>query len=501
MGQPTSIRRALLRSSKVLAAVCVLIAVAATWLVIDRLVYLNRMIVLIADAGRLALMVRRADAASHRPFEVDVSTARLTGQYHGTAADSYFQVWAADGTTLAKSPSLADDDLTRPHLPESVSGIWASPTAADRGLAEPRTENQDLEVIELTLANGEAATLCWIRYSPLLGPSPPQNAADDDFVVIAVARPHRSDTQLVNSMRWAIAAAGVIALLMFRLLAGLFIARGLRPLRTLETRVASIDIGGSRDGAEQRLSADQLSTETLPIAHAINALLAHTSRVLDQERRFSQNAAHELRTPLAEIRATADMAQRADPATQQAALRTISESVAQMNGVLRTLVNLTRPHEPAVPGDRSPLAIGDAIAELARRHAHALSSKRLTWRVDVPDNAMIRTDPAAFRTVVGNLIDNAVEYTAVGGSIGLAATSDGQRWTLLFRNGPTSLDDSDIHRLGTPFWRRDLSRGRGNHSGLGLALARTLIESLGGDITFSLDARALTVKLTLPVHD
>lgn len=494
-----SIRKWLLISSMLLVTVAVGLASTALWFSGQQLITLIRTIVLVADAGRLALMVERSPADQGGGFGVDLRMEFLQSRFDGPEADSYFQVWAADGRTLLKSASLGERDLPRPALADHATGIWGpGQTVTGEGPALPRTENQDLEVLEVSLGERRPAKMCWIRFSPLRGPALPPPGETDEFVVVAVATSTDADTRTLRIMTLVIVAGAAVIIGVFWLLVGALIRRGLRPLSTLSERVGAIDLSGDRT---QRVSDQGMSAETRPVAEALNSLLSRTARAMERERQFSDRAAHELRTPLTEIRATADVALRGDGLDLRDALRSVSETSSHMSEVLSTMLRISRRgmREDARPPTRVDLE--SAVRGALARHEADMRTRGVRVTIRIQDDAVVVTDPVAFGSILENLLANAAEYTLDGGTVEVVARGADGGCVLTIENGPTTLEPEDVPHLFEPFWRKGISREQTTHAGLGLTIVGLLCEDAGISIEPKLVPPSVRFSLTIPrVH-
>ncbi len=483
----------------ILATCVLLVAAGGFWFALRTSTTLQLLVDLISDAGRLALMVVRSPSDDPVPYALDLRPQLFSLRYSGANANGYYQVWASDGSTIARSPSLGGADLPRPTLADQTQGPWAPPagTLPDPE-SLPRFENQDLEISDVVLPGQVQGFQCWIRFNPLRGPVLPGPGERDDFVVIAVAKRAEAFDAEIRDLTIIIAGFALTALLVFRLVIGLVVRRGLSPLRALTSEVEHLDTAPG-----SRVRETGMSRETAPVAAALNTLLARSDQTLERERRFSENAAHELRTPLAEIRVIADVARRLGT-TQAAAdaVQDIAQSAAQMDAVLSALLRISRrtmesERHPPTPFDTASLA---AVAERAlRRHAEALAQRRVRTTLDAGPARSLIGDAAAIGTILSNLIDNAAEYTPEGGTISVGIAADDHALTLQVRNAPVTLTQSDIERMFEPFWRKDPTRGRGEHSGLGLPIVRAMAESMNASATASLDAATATLTMAVRI--
>lgn len=426
---------------------------------------------LFAEAGRLALMIER-DALGYRFRE---SRRPVDPMYETGSTRAYYQIWTPDRKTLVKSRSLGSASLGLPP-PGSVVPDDPNPPEAE-----------EIENTDVTLPNGRGGHMVWIRYNPMRGPGapPPENPDDDRRVIVAVAM----DNQIVHDVM--IRATVIVLLIVLVVMVGLRLAaeftvkRGLRSLGTLANRVSHI---GEGEFAE-RIPETNLPEETAPFARAINGLLAKADAALERERRFSANAAHELRTPIAEMRLLADVSRRLGNA--EALNRAMGEVVAvamQMEATLTALLRISRRSKAIALEEIEEFDLRRVVdAAAARRRADA-EAKQVSITVRAPAEVPIRSARALCTGIVTNLVDNAVEYTPERGSIEIVLETTPRRVRLSVVNGPVALEAADLERLTEPFWRKDPARGSGEHSGLGLSLVKAMVESLDASLEMKLTA-------------
>ncbi len=477
--RPRSIRDRLIRSLTLLAAAaCSLGAIGVAFSVYN---YVNAGLLgqVIVDSALLGLMVEHDGKAYHFRYQ----PAAFETNFGIGSTDAYFQVWGPDGVVLAKSPSLGSRNLPLPPAPTFDPDF--APTA------------EELEIQEATLSAGESVLQGWIRWDPMRMPNePPPTPELDRRVTVTVARDVSilwRSTLIAGAV--AFAAVGLV-LLGLRFVIVLAVDRGLQPLTNLSQEVARLDekdFGG-------RFAVDIMPTETAPFAFAINSVLAKAEAALDRERRFSMSAAHELRTPIAEIRTAADVARRINsPEASALALASIVTSATLMEAVLSTLFRLAKRSGDIERDVIGPVQLSSLIDHALARHQARIAQQQITITRQGTSELIIMTEQAALSTIVTNLIDNAVEYTPSGGAIHVEFSQQAAAVMLAISNTPVSLSAQDVDRMGEPFWRKHQARGGGNHSGLGLALVKALIQSLEGTIEFRLKPPfTLHVIATLP---
>jgi signal transduction histidine kinase len=269
--------------------------------------------------------------------------------------------------------------------------------------------------------------------------------------------------------------------------------RGIRPIQVIATSVSKRRLG------DLNPIDDQLGyTETAPLIAAFNELLAREDRRLDAERGFLADAAHELRTPIAALTASAhQVSAAADDATRRAAAARLDQGAARVSHLLSQLLMTARIDASPV---FSKLETIDA-AELLRQRLAALvpaaRRKGITLSLDAPDCAPVEANVLAFDSIVENLVDNAIRYTPQGGSVMVRLQTAGHHVKLDIKDSGPGIAPELHHAVFERFFRIPGSDATG--SGLGLAIVRRLAEALGSSIHLGpgLDGRGLSVALLL----
>jgi two-component system sensor histidine kinase QseC len=382
-----------------------------------------------------------------------------------------FQIRRIDGSSIARSASLGMADL-----PFEFG-------SAD----EPRLWN-------LTLPLGVAGRAVGFRFSPdpieKRGGGPP---AEDLVMVVAVDR--RDLDRAVRSVALLLTGCGALLLIATFLVVPRVIRREFAPIEMLADQAGRI----TADSLGTRLAADALPGELAPIALRLNDLLARLETSFERERRFSADLAHELRTPLAELRSLAELAMKWPETRPADADRDVLAIATQMESIVTRLLAMVRSEHGELPIANEQTELGALLRQVwqpfeARASERAL---RVTW--DVAAEAAVFTDPVVLRSILANLLQNAVEYTPANGAIAIHASAEKSGFEVRVRNDAGGLSAADVPRLFDRFWRRDAARSDTDHVGLGLSLARAFARAIGGDLTASMDdAGGLTLTVRIP---
>jgi len=253
----------------------------------------------------------------------------------------------------------------------------------------------------------------------------------------------------------------LMALLSVLVYAG--IARGLRPLQRLQTQ-----LGTRRDATLSALAPIELTQapqEVHALAHAVNQLLAAVQRGLGQEKRFLNDAAHQLRTPLAGLISQAELAlTEPDPQALRERLRKVLTGAQRSAHLVHQLLALAR-NESEIKLE--PLD----LAALAREVARDWTPRAIQCGVDLgyegADHAQVPGQSTLLREALNNLIDNALTYAGRGCEVTLKVQDDAQGVTLEVADTGPGLSAEDLPHVFERFWRASDQPGG---CGLGLAI-------------------------------
>lgn len=307
--------------------------------------------------------------------------------------------------------------------------------------------------------------------------------------LVQVAQPLAVRRALAASLALSTIMPLLVALPLVALFVWATIARGLAPL----TRIAGA-LGKRTPTQLAPLAETGWPREIQPVVDALNGLLGRLDNAIDAQRAFVADAAHELRTPLTALHLQAQIAERASSEDERrTALADLRAGLARTTRMVEQLLALAREEpgvaeRPMVPVDLAAIA-RDVVAELEALAA----AKGLDLGLADAQDATVIGDGASLRTLLANLVDNAIRYTQSGGRVDVAVGNDGAAFTLAVRDNGPGIDPSERERVFTRFARGSGATAEG--SGLGLAIVRRIVERHGASIALmeGLDGRGLGV--------
>ncbi len=345
--------------------------------------------------------------------------------------------------------------------------------------------------------DGEPSRMVTMTHEASFDPDEPSSGATPLAVIrTRVIMRTSSVDEAVASIGRSLVLGGAIAILGSLACVLIGVRRGLRPLSRVRDGLARVDA----ERIEPIEWSPEPPIELRPITAAVNDALRRLKHAMERERRFTDAAAHELRTPIAELRSLTDVASKWPDGERQRAAITEAQSIAkEMEAIVECLLDAARGQ--ASEESVEPVALGKVVQkELSRVRARA-EARGLSLGMRCANGAAWVAPPAAVERIVRNLVDNSIEYTSPGGSVEFDITEERDCTTMRVQNGPVSMRPQDAASAFEPFWRSDRSRESRSHIGMGLTIVDTLARSIGVDRLVEVtEDQAFRVTLTQSRH-
>ncbi|OYO30337.1 ATP-binding protein [Janthinobacterium sp. PC23-8] len=281
-------------------------------------------------------------------------------------------------------------------------------------------------------------------------------------------------------------------LLLLALVCWLLTGRVLKPLRATVSKIAAKSPG---DLAQVELAGQP--RELLPIVQALNGVLGRLDVALQSERRFTADAAHELRTPLAGLHMHVQLLQRQHPELV-APFQKLRRDITRVTALVDSLLTLAR-LDPLARAQvaTTPVALAPLLEQLLASHAQEATSRNMALSVRC-ELDIVEADPAMLDILLRNLLDNALRYCPDGSRIEIVAERHAGRPRIGVRDNGPGVDNASRQRLSERFFRVLGQQQAG--SGLGLSIVKRIADLHGMTLAFGpgLDGRGLGVTLDFP---
>ena len=400
-------------------------------------------------ARELTLHVRSDATKTEFDLEKDAERTLLLDQYDKV----YYTVRAHDGAAIAGDAALA---LPAPRHPGAT--FFDSEIGGD-----------PVRVVQLAG----------------IGPA-------DASVAVAETRVKRH--ALVNAIMIGVILPQLLLIVIAGIVLWAGVARGLAPLAHLQQAIAArshLDLSP--------VAVADVPAEVHPLLRAINDLMARLDEVLSYQRRFIADAAHQLRTPVAGLKAHVEVALREDdPAQAKRSIAHLYTAVERMSRLVAQLLSLAR-NEPTTMKklDLVPLDLSKLAFDVTMEWVPDAYRKNIDLGFEgVEPHARVHGDAARLTELMNNLLDNAIRYTRDGGRVTVRVSGNPPRMAVS-DDGPL-IPPAERERIFERFHR--LLGGHTDGSGLGLAIVQEIAKLHGATIGLAADADGLgnTFTITFP---
>jgi two-component system OmpR family sensor kinase len=314
--------------------------------------------------------------------------------------------------------------------------------------------------------------------------------------VIQVAQPMSVRQQRAAELALQTLKPFALLLPVLALLIWLAVGHALEPLQRLTALVKA-----RRVDALDSLPDTRLPDEVQPLVSALNDLLGRLRAALERERAFMADAAHELRTPLTALHLQMGMLARASGDDERAAaMETLSAGVQRAIRLVEQMLALAR-QEPRAEAQRVAVRLDDLAREVVAELVPLADAGRIDLGVSAAQPASVHGDREALRTLLRNLVDNAVRYSPAGGRVDVSveeAAGDARGARLTVSDDGPGIPAAERARVFDRFYRRAGTAPPG--SGLGLSIVTTIAAGHGATIalTDGPSGKGLTVTVSFP---
>ncbi|HZQ46030.1 MAG TPA: ATP-binding protein [Verrucomicrobiae bacterium] len=399
---------------------------------------------------------------------VDASD-QIMREFDTNSRAAFFQIWRPDGSVVAISPSMRGESLPLRYNELERPEYW-----------------------NLKLAPATAARAAGFKFQPHPANDSNETTAPLEAILV-VAADRRNLDQALATLALVLAASSLLVLVLTAVIVPLLLRRGLAPLDRLAAEAQLI----TAESLAGRFSTDGLPDELASISARLNDLLQRLQISFTRERQFSDDLAHEFRTPIAELRSLAELSLKWPDTRNSDTDRNVLAIALQMEAIINRLLAITRGNMGLIPEEAQPVELAALISTVCKPLQARAAAGKLSMQTNIPATLEVQGDPVLLRSIVTNLLDNAVEYSKPGSAVQIQGETQNGHFTLRVINLVQQLHAEDVPHLFERFWRKDPARSGGEHSGLGLPLARAFATSLGYTLAANLDENEfLTLTLS-----
>ena len=323
-------------------------------------------------------------------------------------------------------------------------------------------------------------------------------SSENGEYVIHVGQRDDIRQQMVNSIASEQGISFLIALPILGVMIWLIVNRTLSPLNQLKRQLARREFSNL-----QALPAKRLPDELLPVVNQINSLFQQLEQAINNERNFTSDASHELKTPLAGLLTQMQVAQKTeDPAVRNLALQKAQQAVMRMTHMVQQLLTLSRVQHDSASINKQALNINETLIAVIADMDAVAHAKSIDLELQVPANLAINANPQLLQILVRNLVDNAIKYSPNGSRVLLQARQVEQQILISVDDSGNGVADDDYQRLTQRFYRCIETAASVEGSGLGLSIAQRIISLHHAEISFSKsELGGLKALLSFPLNN
>jgi signal transduction histidine kinase len=272
--------------------------------------------------------------------------------------------------------------------------------------------------------------------------------------------------------------------------------RILAPVEALTAAVRRMEAGDLSQRVEVT-SRDEIGE----LAQAFNAMADGLARLEELRRNMVTDVAHELRTPLSNIRGYLEALQDGVLEPERGIIDSLHAEAMLLHHLVDDLQELSLAEAGHLKLERQPVALADIVDKAVEAVRPRAEAEVVTVQVDLPEDLLVDVDPQRVGQVLRNLLENALTHTPACGEIAVTAHVEGQWVEVSVRDTGSGIAAEDLPYVFERFYRVDKSRSRATGgAGLGLAIARQLVEAHGGHIWVeSTESEGSTFTFALPI--
>ena len=315
--------------------------------------------------------------------------------------------------------------------------------------------------------------------------------------VVQVGQPVATRDALARKLSISVLMPILLLIPLLAVVVGWALKRGLAPVHETSRRVSD------RDASRlDPLPVANVPRELLPLVEQVNALLKRLEGSLDAQRRLLADAAHELRSPVAALALQAQLAERAQsPVARAQAFRELTQGIERARRLVQQLLDYAR-LEPGVQSEAfAELDLAQLAREVVGRYAPQAEARDVDLGAEAPAAARVFGSASELRSLIENLVDNALRYAPAGSAVTVSVAHRGAQVELAVMDAGPGIPAAERERVFQRFYRAagDTTQG----SGLGLAIVRAIVERHHGSVAIA-DAQSqgelpgLAVKVSLP---
>ena len=369
------------------------------------------------------------------------------------------------------------------------------------GHTEPQLDGQaeEVNITDVTLPDGRSGRRISIKFIPQI---------DDDYkalrtsiapedrprAILRVSSERETLDQEIQQFHLIILGISFVVLVAVMVSVSRATIKGLAPLIQIKTEISQI----SPDSIDRRITSHNQPVELEPIANQFNLVLEKIESAFIREREFSSDVAHELRTPVSEIKSLAEVGLRwPDEKDIKSYFADIYDSSRQLDRLIENLLHLCRSEDGDIELQLEPVKLDEIIDKVLLGISSETSERKIAIRRATGPMPTILIDAQWFELILHNLLFNAVSHSNDGSVVTIKVSSGADFCTLEIENPMAiPLSDQDLSMIFKRFWRKDSARETGRHAGIGLSLVKSFVDLMSLEVSVRTSQDLFCVRLS-----
>ncbi len=418
----------------------------------SRLEYLARNLAdehLKSELHTLANLMTVEDQHGQIATELEELATAASGDYAQKLSGHYYQVVNSDGKVLVLSQSLSLANATMPIVRGSPEPEYRNVTGPDGVPLRMISQSFDFSIGRLTFQAGDTLK--------------------DTYVML---RSFYNMVLIILPIAFLVCGAGVF----------IVTGWGLRSLKAFTSKIGQI----TGENLSERIPEEGVVMELKPLASNFNTMLGRLEESFARQKQFLSDASHELRTPTTIIKSYCDITLSKDrnALEYREAMSKIGDTVNRMCDIINRILVISRLDSKTIQLKPVRLDLMAMMREVAKLMEPPAANKGITIGLS-GEAVFIKGDREGLTEVFTNLVENAVKYNKVNGTVGISVGTSGSEAVVAVSDTGIGIPPGEKEKIFDRFYRVDASRGVTVGSGLGLSIVRTIVEAHGGRVEVS----------------
>jgi signal transduction histidine kinase len=467
--------RSLSKTITVSTILWVALILAVGQIVVDRVVenlLLSQFDIALESKARALVTLTKYDG-----IEVELDFAdEFMPEFESLENPEYFELFLGNGNLLERSHSF--DGQPASSFRDQIDEVLFS---------------------DLSLPDGRAGRLVSIKFIPQIEDkyaSLRTSIALEDRprAILQLSRERKTLDSTIMRFHLLIAGISIVVLIAVMLSVTRAIRLGLEPLIQMKNDISQI----SPQTLDRRITSEGQPRELEPIATQFNLVLGEIEKALYREREFSSDVAHELRTPVTEIRSLAEVGLRwPDEKDIHSYFADIYDSSRRLDRLIENLLHLCRSEEGSIELNVKSIRLDGLVEKVCLSLAEETAEKGIDIELPATPMPVVLTDPQWLKLVLENLVFNAISHSPEGATVTLKAVVDDGKCAIEIENPmEDQLSTSDLGNIFKRFWRKDSAREAGRHAGIGLSLVKSYVDLMQLEVQVTVTGNRFCIVLS-----